>query len=255
MAAFLPKFQFSSGVRPSGEVSRLITAATNFKLPEVEWTLVFTAIERINAHPAEGSSEAVKTIKYSLEATDPVAINYTLSVLDVLLKNCVTEFSAECTTKDSRKYFHRFLERKDLAAENRGKLLEILADAGTGSTSHPEFRKFLEALIAAGFKFSDASLSKLSPAELERLKPARTTTSSVKSRVTYLDSQKETLPTYSNALNADISSVTHRERAEWVHFDCNLAAGCAGMLFDTVEDAHSSIDLTHNVVVKVRHVL
>ncbi|KAJ3241356.1 hypothetical protein HDU81_000920 [Chytriomyces hyalinus] len=173
-------------------------------------------------------------------------------------------------TKDSQKFIRRFLERavyyfagmevslstqtrsqshdQNLGPENRGKMLEIVADWA------PEIRRFFELLIKDGFKFSEASLAKLSPQDLERLKP-KTAIRSVKAVTAYL-SPTETLPVHAFAeVGLSFDSLDKADQAEWVRFECALAESCSWMLLDTVESSEESVDLTNNTVVKVNAAL
>ncbi|TPX76954.1 hypothetical protein CcCBS67573_g01799 [Chytriomyces confervae] len=245
------QFQLSNADKPRGELATLITAATDPSKAEPDWETVFAISDKINANPSQWSAEAWKAIKGRLESRDPVTLNHTLAVLDALSKNGGKEFAHQVASKDSQKFVRRFLERVNLGPENRGKMLEIIADWGTGplSKSTPETRRFFEVLIKDGFKFSEASLAKLSPADLERLKPARTVRS-VKAVTAYL-SPTETLPVHAFAeVGLSFDSLDAADQAEWVHFECALAESCSWMLLDTVESSEESVDLTNNTIVK-----
>ncbi|KAJ3227146.1 hypothetical protein HDU78_010101 [Chytriomyces hyalinus] len=244
------QFQLSNADKPRGELATLITAATDPSKAEPDWETVFAISDKINAKPSQ-CAEAWKAIKGRLESTDPVTVNHTLAVLDALSKNGGQEFANQVATKDSQKFVRRFLERVNLGPENRGKMLEIIADWGTGplSKSTPETRRFFEGLIKDGFKFSEASLAKLSPADLERLKPARTVRS-VKAVTAYL-SPTETLPVHAFAeVGISFDSLDAADQAEWVRFECALAESCSWMLLDIVESSEESVDLTNNTIVK-----
>ncbi|KAI8834614.1 hypothetical protein BJ741DRAFT_609532 [Chytriomyces cf. hyalinus JEL632] len=245
------QFQLSNADKPRGELATLITAATDPSKAEPDWETVFAISDKINANPSQWSGEAWKAIKGRLEARDPVTVNHTLAVLDALSKNGGQEFAKQIATKDSQKFVRRFLERVNLGPENRGKMLEIIADWGTGplSKSTPETRRFFEVLIKDGYKFSEASLAKLSPADLERLKPTRTVRS-VKAVTAYL-SPTETLPVHAFAeVGLSFDSLDAADQADWVHFECALAESCSWMLLDNVESSEESVDLTNNTIVK-----
>ncbi|KAI9345350.1 hypothetical protein BDR26DRAFT_160068 [Obelidium mucronatum] len=165
----------------------LIDICTNPAAPEVDYPAVFTTIELIKGYyqtgtPLEGCVQAIKAIRYRLEAADPVTLNYTLTVLDTFYKNCEKPFVSQMSSKDNLKALETFLARRDLAPENRGQCLEMIANWARATEDPPEIRAFFETLLQSGYRFSAASLARLPPGAYERIMRGKPTTGFMGSR-------------------------------------------------------------------------
>ncbi|KAI8621198.1 hypothetical protein BC830DRAFT_1077256 [Chytriomyces sp. MP71] len=246
--------------------------ATNPLGPEVEWGAVFSTVELIKGYyststPNEGCNQALKAIKFRLTAEDPIAINYTLQVLDAFYKSCDAQFVAQVASKDFLKFLKAFLERPSLAAENRGQCLELIADWGTTTPLQTDMRKFFEALIKEGFKFSDSALSKLPPGTVETLMSQGSGLFGVGGRsfsnngATWGAARPQVLQPYivnqvpmpfqqAAPAQPKINEVSHSERVKWVNFDLSVADNCVTMLHETLNFAEGTTDVGQNEIAR-----
>ncbi|KAJ3125295.1 hypothetical protein HK100_010879 [Physocladia obscura] len=122
----------------------------------------------INANPGTGITEAIAGIRYRLSIEDP----------DALFKNAGTDFQNELSSKANQDFLqYEVINRKSLATENRGQLLELIAEWGTArdslgqpKQSAPAFREYFERLWKQGYKFSTEALEKLTPEDRDRIR-------------------------------------------------------------------------------------
>ncbi|KAJ3140935.1 hypothetical protein HK100_008117 [Physocladia obscura] len=122
--------------RPDGFISDAIFDLTSSRNSEVDWTAFYAVIEMINANPGTGITEAIAGIRYRLSIEDAVAIFFTLSVLDALFKNAGINFQNELSSKANLDFLqYDVIHRKSLAPENRGQLLELIAEWGIARDS------------------------------------------------------------------------------------------------------------------------
>ncbi|KAJ3263088.1 hypothetical protein HDU77_011271 [Chytriomyces hyalinus] len=254
---------------PTGEIATaILDVATNPAAPEVEWGAVFSTMERIKAFystntPGEGCSQALKAIRYRLSSEDPVAINYILQVMDAFYKNCEQQFTSQVASKDFLNFLKSVLERPSLAAENRGQLLELIADWGTANPPQPEMRKFFESCVKDGYKFSESALAKLPPATLQALRSNSNkggifygainswSTTGVPQQnymVTQVPAQQFMRP--QAPVQPKINEVPYSERVNWIKFDVDVADNCVSMLLETVNFADQSSDVGKNEIAK-----
>ncbi|KAJ3022486.1 UNVERIFIED_CONTAM: hypothetical protein HDU68_009132 [Siphonaria sp. JEL0065] len=233
-------------------------SCTNPAAPEIDWPAVFTIAELIKgyyhtANPGEGCMQAINAIKFRLSAADPVTINYTLSVLDALYKNCEKPFAQQIALKDNLKYLEKFLERPELAPENRGQCLEIIADWAMTTEDPPEIRKFFESLLRAGYQFSANALARLPRGALERIMVAKP------NPMTRSFSRGPQPPPagvpngYISATDCppapqqSIDKVSPQTREQWVDFDIQVSQSCIAMLLETIAFTSPEDSLTKDL--------
>ena len=79
-----------------------------------------------------------------------VVINYALIVMDAFVKNCGRPFVVELSSRENTEFLRKFLMRETLAPENRGRLLEIIADWAEHIQDPPGIRMFFHRLVGEG---------------------------------------------------------------------------------------------------------
>ncbi|KAI9345352.1 hypothetical protein BDR26DRAFT_893554 [Obelidium mucronatum] len=239
---------------------------TNPASPEVDWPGVFSVIEMIKKYyvtstPNEGALQALKAIRFRLDDTSPIVVNYTLTLLNTCYKNCDRPFQVQVASSDNLKHLQKFLETTTLAAENRGQCLEMIAD-WANTSDIPEMKRFFETLVRAGYRFSVQALAKISPEDLERLRPthlvypqqgtvlvvpnAYAPALPLGTRIVYAAPQIVQTPLVQS--RPDITSVSEEERRKWVAHDCSLVENTVSMLVETVSFAEPGVDITTNEI-------
>ncbi|KAI9360402.1 hypothetical protein DFJ73DRAFT_815577 [Zopfochytrium polystomum] len=139
---------------PSGPIAENIENATNEQQQtDIDWSYVIAATQLINNDAAKGVPIAIKSLKLKLKSKSPVVINYALTVMDAFVKGCGRPFANELCQKDSLNFLHSTLERKSLAPENRGRLLELIADWSILIREPPSMLQFFHKLVSEGFRF------------------------------------------------------------------------------------------------------
>ncbi|KAI9349221.1 hypothetical protein BDR26DRAFT_853256 [Obelidium mucronatum] len=160
-------------IPPVGPIATPILESTAPDVSDLDWHSVLLIAESINSDSKNGPQEALNAIKYRLLQDDPVSIFYTLSVLDAFYKNCGEPFKTTLATAFEFLEFD-VIQRKTLAIENRGQIMELIAEWGTAEDAHPKFKAFFAKLWKDGYKFSPASLSKLTQEDFARMRKTAT---------------------------------------------------------------------------------
>ncbi|KAJ3296118.1 hypothetical protein HDU79_007544 [Rhizoclosmatium sp. JEL0117] len=179
MSSFFNSFRGASVTNqesaPTGEIATsIIEICTNPAAPDVDWPTVFVTIEIIKGYystatPQEGCAQAIKAIRYRLDCADPVILNYTLEVLSSFYTNCEKPFAVEVARKENLAYLQKFLERQEIAPENRAQLLEMIGEWATTTDTPPPTRKLFESLLRSRYRFPEEVYSKLKPGEYEKI--------------------------------------------------------------------------------------
>ncbi|KAJ3282481.1 hypothetical protein HDU79_009877 [Rhizoclosmatium sp. JEL0117] len=166
---------------PFGLIATPIIEMTAAEVPDLDWHAVILVAEAIKSDPFSYPKEAIDAIKYRLSHDDPVSIYYTLSLLDTFYKNCGAPF-VQAVVKEQDFFRYEFLHRKSLASENRGQMMELIADWGTGDDADPDMKRFFEQLYKAEYPFPAHSLTKLTHSDIARIR-ATTYTQGASSKV------------------------------------------------------------------------
>ncbi|KAJ3015491.1 UNVERIFIED_CONTAM: hypothetical protein HDU68_012704 [Siphonaria sp. JEL0065] len=154
---------------PHGLIATPIVECTSPEVPDLDYHNILVIVESIKYDPRQGPAEAMNAIRYRLEYGDAVSIYYTLSVLDCFYKNCGPPFVNQVIANlDFIQY--EFIHRQSLAVENRGQVLELIAEWGTADDAPPKIKFFFEKLWKEGYKFNPASLTKLTPEDIARMR-------------------------------------------------------------------------------------
>ncbi|KAJ3017875.1 UNVERIFIED_CONTAM: hypothetical protein HDU68_011429 [Siphonaria sp. JEL0065] len=259
---------FKFGKLPSGPIATAILDCTKAATDEMDWSFVFTAIELIKERyqtnaPQLGCIEAMKTIRYRLDAADSVMIRRTLQVLDSLFENCGKPFVAHVATKDNLEYFEKWLKRTDILSQDRDLFKDMIA--GWAYTVHDpvEIRNFFEKLLRLGYVFSPATLEKFPVSYINRVMPPVPPQNISPQYVgwnhqqvfipqpgfgspqpaVYLPTQ-QLPPPPSSVLPSQmppaphhkpqINAVSPQEREKWVAFDISVAQSCTTLLQETL---------------------
>ncbi|KAJ3076130.1 hypothetical protein HDU98_005549 [Podochytrium sp. JEL0797] len=155
--------------------SRKLSVAMGLKItasdvPDLDYFHVLQVAEAVQADATgQGAKEAMEAIKYRLAADEPVSVYYTLALLDALYKNCGRAFQAQVIA--SRGFLqYEFIHRQSLVIENRGQIMELIAEWGTADAAPKEIKAWFEEMWKSGYRFPRSSLSKLTPADMKRIR-------------------------------------------------------------------------------------
>ncbi|KAJ1568049.1 hypothetical protein HK405_003815, partial [Cladochytrium tenue] len=196
----------------SGPIADNIDKATSEQQQDIDWTHVIACSQLINANPAEGLPARIK---------QKVVVNYSLVVLDAMVKNCGRPFAAELASKDNLAFLQKFLLRENLAPENRGRLLELVSDWAEHITDPPEIRMFFHQLIGQGEYDAVKALAVPAIAAVPAVQP-----------------------------RPEIQDVSPSERRKWVAFDCNLSDSNLQMFVEAVNFADRDVPLANAPIVQ-----
>ncbi|KAJ3380183.1 hypothetical protein HDU84_006132 [Entophlyctis sp. JEL0112] len=151
--------------RPPGVVTDALIDLTSSDIPDLDWTAIPVILELVRSIPGSGFSEVMTAFRYRLKIEDPVSIFYTLIVLNYFFENAGIQFQNELAQKDNLHFLqYGVINRKTLAPENRGQLLELVATAA--------FRDLFEKMAEQGYRFSNSCVSLMSPDVAARHKKA-----------------------------------------------------------------------------------
>ncbi|KAJ3194357.1 hypothetical protein HK101_002925 [Irineochytrium annulatum] len=217
---------FSKAKVVDGPIAENIDIATAEEGEDVDWALVVTTTELIQAVD-DGPQQAMRAIRKRLKSKSAIAVNFTLNVLDTFVKNCGAKFRVELSTKENTNFIQKFLISEDLAPENRGRMLELISDWAQQFSDPPELRRLYHTLLGLGYRFPP---------------PARPVP------------QTGAAPEQArSASQRPVSVVTHlppEERRNYVLFDCNLADNNVQLLMEALNFANKNESLTKNEIVQ-----
>ncbi|KAI9346000.1 hypothetical protein DFJ73DRAFT_838376 [Zopfochytrium polystomum] len=251
--------------KPTGEIADNIDAATSETLQDLDWSFVVATTQLINANPTEGSAQAIKCLKPKLKAKSPVVANYAISVLNACVRDCGRPFAAELSSKDNISFLHKLLLSTSLAPENRGRLLQHIAEWAERVTDPPEIRRFFHQLVGEGFRFPPhvrigapvAYPAPIVPIGYTTGIPVATTV--IQQPMIVGATPIMVTPGYPTMIQAPppamrqpsqppISSVSPQERKNWVNFDCNLADNNIQMFVEAVNLGDRTSLATNTIV-------
>ncbi|KAJ3201155.1 hypothetical protein HDU82_008314 [Entophlyctis luteolus] len=150
--------------RPPGVVTDALIDLTSSDIPDLDWTAIPVILELVRSIQGSGFSEVMTAFRYRLKIEDPVSIFYTLIVLNYFFENAGIQFQNELAQKDNLHFLqYGVINRKTLAPENRGQLLELVASWGIS----PEARMHMSPDVAARHKkaISPKSIFQMSGSE------------------------------------------------------------------------------------------
>ncbi|KAJ3109616.1 Centrin-1 [Phlyctochytrium planicorne] len=203
---------------PTGPITQNIEIATADLNQEVDWAVIIATKDLIESSP-DGIGEGMRAIKKQLKSKSPIVVNYSITALDYFVNNCGIPFRNELASKENISYIQKFLLREDLAPENRGRMLELIAEWAQKYDNPPDIRRLYHSLVGSGFRF---------PNQLAFAAPMQIVSS----------------PQHPQF--ASVSHLSPEERRNHVEFDLNLAANAVQVLVETLTFADKSEDLSKN---------
>ncbi|KAI8621199.1 hypothetical protein BC830DRAFT_292333 [Chytriomyces sp. MP71] len=231
------------------KVAAAIDAATNAVESEVDWPSVFQAADVIKAcyetsTPLVGATEAIRMLFLKLAMDEPVALNYTLTTLDALFKSCEDIFVREVAQTKNLAQLQQFLERPDIAPENRGQCLDMIGEWAFATEDPPEIRVFFEKMLGAGYRFSPKIVSRLAPGALDRFRAG--TLASVFDDPTIPSNRTNHIAdSRANSKSRHrIDQIPYPDRKKWVKHDCKVAENSTTLLLESIASLSPNDDIT-----------
>ncbi|KAI8833712.1 hypothetical protein BC829DRAFT_493954 [Chytridium lagenaria] len=180
--------------------------------------------DMITAAP-DGNGEAMRALTTQLKSKSPITVNYAISVLDYYMHNCEFSFRQELSSRDNINFIQKFLIREDLAPENRGRMLEVIATWAQKFETPSEIRRLYHKLVGLGYRFPNQLILSV-PSFAVGVQP---------------------FPQQAQS-QVSISRLSAEERKNHVEFDISLAENAVQVLLETLTYADKNEDLTQNEI-------
>ncbi|KAJ3113262.1 TOM1-like protein 1 [Phlyctochytrium bullatum] len=156
------------------------------------------------------------TQKTTVITSNIVVVAYGLAVLDFFVNNCEDVFREEVVTRENSNFIQKFLIREDLAPENRGRMLEMIAVWAQKYETPTDIRRLYHTLLGLGYRFPNQVMSAFPRQQTDV------------------------------AAGPVVAHLSPEERKNYVLFDVNLAANAVQVLLETLSYADKSDDLAKN---------
>ncbi|KAJ3012656.1 UNVERIFIED_CONTAM: hypothetical protein HDU68_001086 [Siphonaria sp. JEL0065] len=112
----------------------------------------------------------------------------------------------------------------------------------------PEIKQFFKTLVMAGYRFSQAAMSKISPQDLNRIRGNTVYSTMPAGRgILYVNPQYAIQQPFV-AARPSITTVSRDERAKWVTHDVGLVENTVSMLVEAINFAEPGVDITTNEI-------